>query len=290
MLIDSHCHLLHLPPELGDAAEVHARARAQGVHGMLSVATQPGELAPMQAATAGLPGIWLAAGLHPEAVDATRAGDLAALEAALVLIAGAGPRAGADAGANGKGNVPPVVALGETGLDYLFDTGAPVAGIARADGEALRKLQRNAFAVHLEVARRHDLPVIVHTRGAVADTLDVIRAHPGVRGVIHCFTEDAAAARAFVDCGFLLSFSGILTFRNAAALRDVAAGVDGTMILVETDAPWLAPVPLRGKPNQPAWVAHTAECLAQVRGTSAGEIARLTSANFARLFGVALPA
>lgn len=270
MLIDSHCHLLHLPHDLGDAAGIHARAREHGVHGMLSVATQPAELAPMQAATAGLPGVWLAAGLHPEAVDATRAADLAALEAALLAIA--------DAAADGR-----VVALGETGLDYLFDTPAS------DEGEALRRLQRDAFAVHLEVARRRDLPVIVHTRGAVADTLDLIRAHPGVRGVIHCFTEDAAAARAFTDCGFLLSFSGILTFRNAASLREVAAQVDGGMLLVETDAPWLAPVPLRGKPNQPAWVSHTAACLAQVRGTTAELIAHQTSANFARLFGVALP-
>ncbi len=281
MLIDSHCHLPHLPAVLGTLAAVCARAREHGVAGMLSVATTPAELAPMQAATAGIPDVWHAAGLHPEAVDAARAGDLAALEAALLGIADAG-----------------VIALGETGLDYLFDV-TPVAPAAppvaaaeseetrvRVDPVALRRLQRDAFALHLEGARRRDLPVIVHTRGAVADTLDVIRAHPGVRGVIHCFTEDAEAARAFVGLGFLLSFSGILTFRNATALREVAAAMDASMLLVETDAPWLAPVPVRGKPNQPAWVAHTAACLAAARGVDAATIARLTSANFTRLFGV----
>lgn len=265
MLIDSHCHLSHLPPALGDAASVCARARAHDVLGMLTVATTPAELEPMRAATQGIDGVWHAAGLHPEAVDAARAGDLAALEEALLRIADAG-----------------VVALGETGLDYLQAGPVPDVG-------TLRQLQRDAFAVHLEVARRRDLPVIVHTRGALQDTLDVIRAHPGVRGVIHCFTEDAEAARAFVGLGFMLSFSGILTFRNASALRAVASEMDGGMLLVETDAPWLAPVPMRGKPNQPAWVMHTAACLGEVRGTSPEAIAATTSANFARLFGVALP-
>jgi TatD DNase family protein len=170
------------------------------------------------------------------------------------------------------------VALGETGLDY-----SPAAD-AR-----WHAAQRDCFALHLEVGRRHDLPVIVHTRAALDDTLDVLRAHRGARGVIHCFTEDEAAARAFVELGFMVSFSGIVTFRNADPLRAVAARVPADMLLVETDAPFLSPVPVRGKPNQPAHVAHVAACLAAVRGCSEAAIADCTSANFARLFGVTLP-
>lgn len=261
MLIDSHCHLSHMPFVDGGVAAICAQAAAANVQGMLTIATTPRELAAMQAACANQPFIWCAAGLHPEAVDAQTAGDLQLLEQALIEVAGSA-----------------VVALGETGLDY-----SPAASAAHYER------QRDSFALHLELARQFDLPVIVHTRNAVEDTLDIIRAHPGVRGVIHCFTEDQRAADAFITLGFLLSFSGILTFRNADALRRVAAGIDPQMLLVETDSPYLAPVPMRGKSNQPAWVAHTAACLADVRAVSLEAISDITSTNFARLFGVSLP-
>ena len=261
MLIDSHCHLSHMPAVDGGVASICAQARDADVRGMLTIATTPQELAAMQASCASQPFIWCAAGLHPEAVNDQTAGDLQLLEQALIDVAGSA-----------------VVALGETGLDY-----SPAASPAHYGA------QRDSFALHLDLARRFDLPVVVHTRNAVDATLDIIRAHPGVRGVIHCFTEDQRAADAFIALDFLLSFSGILTFRNAEALRNVAANIDPQMMLVETDSPYLAPVPMRGKSNQPAWVAHTAACLADVRGTSREAIAETTSTNFARLFGVSLP-
>ncbi len=242
-------------------ATICAQAAAANVQGMLTIATMPHALPDLQTACIDQPFIWCAAGLHPEAVNAQTAGDLQMLEAALIAVAGSS-----------------VVALGETGLDY-----------SQAASPAHYNAQRDAFALHLQLARRFDLPVVVHTRNAVDDTLDIIRAHPGVRGVIHCFTEDQRAADAFVALDFLLSFSGILTFRNAGALRNVAASIDAQLMLVETDSPYLAPVPMRGQSNRPAWVAHTAVCLADVRATSLEAIADITSANFARLFGVALP-
>ena len=261
MLIDSHCHLSHMPSIEGGVATICAQAAAANVHGMLTIATTPQTLAAMQLSCADQPFVWSAAGLHPEAVNAQTAGDLQLLETALVEVAGSA-----------------VIALGETGLDY-----SPAASSAHYNA------QRDSFALHLQLARRFDLPVIVHTRNAVDDTLDIIRAHPGVRGVIHCFTEDQRAADAFIALDFLLSFSGILTFRKADALRRVAANIPAQMMLVETDSPYLAPVPMRGKSNEPAWVAHTAACLAQVRTASLDAISGITSANFARLFRVSLP-
>ena len=258
MLIDSHCHLSHMPKVAGGVAAICEQAASANVHGMLTIATTPDALAAMQADCAEQPYVWCAAGLHPEAVNAQNSLDLQALEHALIHVAGSA-----------------VVALGETGLDY-----SPAAS------PGLFAAQRDAFALHLELARRFDLPVIVHTRNAVADTLDLIRAYPGCRGVIHCFTEDQRAGEAFIALDFLLSFSGILTFRNAEALRRVAADIDAQMMLVETDSPYLAPVPMRGKSNHPAWVAHTAACMADVRGTSREQIAHTTTANFARLFQV----
>ena len=180
MLIDSHCHLSHMPKAVGGVAAICEQAASANVHGMLTIATTPDALAAMQGDCAEQSYVWCAAGLHPEVVNA----------------------------------------------------------------------QRDSFALHLELARRFDLPVIVHTRNAVEDTLELIRAHPGYRGVIHCFTEDQRAADAFIAVDFLLSFSGILTFRNADALRRVAADIDAQMLLVETDPPYLAPVPMRGKSNQ----------------------------------------
>lgn len=177
----------------------------------------------------------------------------------------------------------PVVALGEVGLDFHYDP----------EG---RQAQTALFERMLAVAAREALPVIVHTREADADSMALLSAHAnggagglaaeGRAGVIHCFTGNAAAARGYLDLGFFVSFSGIVTFRNADSLREAAKIVPDDRILVETDCPFLAPVPLRGRANEPAFIVHTVECLAKVRGTTAAHVAEVSAANARRLFGM----
>lgn len=174
------------------------------------------------------------------------------------------------------GSRPRVVAIGETGLDYYRLNGRSIADMA---------WQRERFRVHIRAARALGKPLVIHTRSASDDTLAILREEgEGVRGVFHCFTETAEVARAALDLGFHISFSGILTFRNAQDLRDVARWVPMDRLLIETDSPYLAPVPFRGKVNQPAYVPHVAAQLAELKGVSAEEIGRATSANFERLF------
>ncbi|HZF78741.1 MAG TPA: TatD family hydrolase, partial [Rubrivivax sp.] len=178
-----------------------------------------------------------------------------------------------------RAQLPRVVGIGETGLDYYRLDGRSVADMA---------WQRQRFAVHIQAARATGLPLVVHTRSASDDTLAVLKAEGqgGVRGVFHCFTETMAVARAALDLGFHISFSGILSFRNAADLREVAAMVPLDRCLIETDSPYLAPAPFRGKTNQPAYVAHVAARLAEVKGLPVETIASATSANFEALFAV----
>ena len=175
--------------------------------------------------------------------------------------------------------LPRVVALGETGLDYYRLNG-------RSDAEMA--WQRERFRVHIRAARETGLPLVIHTRSASADTLAILREEGGgqVRGVFHCFTETAEVARAALDLGFYISFSGILTFRNAEDLREVAREVPLERCLIETDSPYLAPVPYRGKTNSPAHVPHVAARLAEIKGCDLAELARVTSANFERLFAI----
>lgn len=172
-----------------------------------------------------------------------------------------------------------VVAIGETGLDYYRLNGRSVADMA---------WQRERFRVHIRAARALDKPLVIHTRSASDDTLAVLREEGGgqARGVFHCFTETTEVARAALDLGFHISFSGILTFKNAQDLRDVASWVPMDRLLIETDSPYLAPVPFRGKVNQPAYVPRVAAQLAELKGCSAEEIGHVTSDNFSRLFGV----
>jgi TatD DNase family protein len=175
---------------------------------------------------------------------------------------------------------PRVVGIGETGLDYYRLNGRSVADM---------EWQRERFRVHIRAARATGKPLIIHTRSASEDTLAILREEGGEQagGVFHCFTETEAVARAALDLGFHISFSGILTFKNAADLRDVAQFVPMDRLLIETDSPYLAPVPYRGKVNQPAYVPHVAAQLAELKGCSAEDIGRVTSANFERLFKVA---
>ncbi len=245
MLVDSHCHLNYLEEPAARLKE----ARAAGVDRLLCIGVDAQHIDEVLALAAAEPDVWASVGQHPEAAQ----GSLDWIEPLL--------------------NRPRVVAVGETGLDYHH--------VAEDDARAR---QREAFRHQLQLAKRHALPVIVHTRAAEADTLALIREFPGVVGVLHCFTESWAMAAAALELGYYVSISGIVTFRNGENVREVARQVPDDRLLVETDAPWLAPVPYRGKPNAPAYVRATAEFLAELRGVPLAELAATTSANFQRLF------
>ncbi len=249
MLVDSHCHLNYLD----DADGKLAAARAAGVHEFLCIGVNAGAHEAVIQLAERHPDVWASAGVHPESADENTTWNWVA-----------------DASRHGR-----VVGIGETGLDYFKIEG---------DADVVRQHQRDSFAAQLAIARETSLPVIVHTRAAEADTLDLMRAHHGTIGVLHCFTESWQLARAALDLGWYVSISGIVTFRNAENVRKVAKQVPNDRLLVETDCPWLAPVPHRGKPNEPAFVTHTAAFLAALRGQDPETFAQQTTANFARLF------
>ncbi len=251
MLVDSHCHLDF--PELGERLdELLASMHANGVEHALCVCVALDRFDRVLQIARSDARLSASVGVHPDSPDAIEP-DVESLV-----------RLAAD---------PKVVAIGETGLDYY-----------RTEGDT--EWQRERFRVHIRAARLSGKPLIVHTRAAAADTIRLLREERAdeAGGVLHCFTEDWQTARAGLDLGFYVSFSGIVTFRNAQPLREVVARVPDDRLLVETDSPYLAPVPKRGKTNEPAWVLHVAECLAQLRGRSLEEIAALTTANFFRLF------
>jgi TatD DNase family protein len=258
MFIDSHCHLTF--PELFERVEAIRAdmAAAQVTHALL-ISTTVEEAPQVQALAARFDNFWASAGVHPdtEADPGHAEPDLATL----LQLAGQ----------------PKVVAIGETGLDYYRLNGRSVADMA---------WQRERFRVHIRAACETGLPLVVHTRSAAADTLAILKEEGAgaVGGVFHCFTETADVARAALDLGFHISFSGIVSFKNAQDLRDVAAFVPMDRCLIETDSPYLAPVPHRGKLNSPAWVPHVAACIAQVRGLTPQAVGLATCANFARLF------
>ncbi|MCG5524811.1 TatD family hydrolase [Ectothiorhodospira haloalkaliphila] len=256
MLIDSHCHLdrIDLKPFDGDRDRMMQAAAEAGVDHMLCVCIDMNNYAQVKDLAARYEQVSCSVGVHPSARDGHEPS-----EGELVAMAGD----------------PGVVAIGETGLDYHYNEGD-------------LEWQRARFRRHLRAARAAGKPVIIHTRDARRDTLDILK-EEGVRdtgGVLHCFTEDWDTAHAGLDMGLYVSFSGIVTFRNAQALRDVARQVPDDRLLVETDAPYLAPMPYRGKTNHPAWVRHVAECLADVRGVPLERLAEQTTANYGRLFGV----
>jgi TatD DNase family protein len=260
MYVDSHCHLTF--PELHERLpEIREQMRAAGVDRALCICTTLEEFSRVHALATGHDNFWCTVGVHPdnEGVAEPTLEDLAARAA-----------------------LPRVVGIGETGLDYYR--------LGQRSIEDMR-WQRERFAVHIRAARATGLPLVVHTRSASADTLAMLRdeGQGAVRGVFHCFTETMEVARAALAMGFLISFSGILTFRNAQALREVAQMVPLERCLIETDSPYLAPVPHRGKTNQPAWVTHVAAALAEMKGLSVQEVARATSANFEQLFGLPAP-
>ena len=256
MLVDSHCHLDFDVFE-GRLDSVLADARAAGVGAMLTIGTKLNEFAGVRAIAEANENVYCTAGVHPHEADA-HAGVTAADLGALAIH-------------------PKVVGIGETGLDYHYD---------KSD----RGRQRDCFAAHLVAACDTGLPVVVHARNADEDMARMLSEAAGagdLQGVLHCFTATRALAETAVDLGFYVSFSGILTFKNADDLRETAKALPLERLLVETDAPYLAPVPTRGKPNEPAFVVHTAACLAELRGIPMAELAQATTDNFFTLFGKA---
>lgn len=256
MLVDSHCHLnkLDLSRHGGSLDEALRQARERGVQRFLAVAVNAASGDEVKALAERYAEVYCSVGVHPLDLD-----DVPQLSVAWLLE---------------QLHHPKALALGETGLDYHYhpDTGGR---------------QREAFQMHLQAARESGKPVIIHTREARADTLELLRqAQLPKVGVLHCFTEDWATASAALDLGYYISFSGIVTFRNAESLRQVARQVPSDRILVETDSPYLAPVPFRGKPNLPQYVREVAEFVAELRGIPYEDFAHQTGENFARLFGL----
>ena len=252
-LVDSHCHL-NYPGLVERQAEVLAAARARGVTSFLNIATRQAEWSDIIATAERERDVWATVGVHPHEADSHP--DLGAT----ALIGGA--------------DHPKVVAIGECGLDYHYD---------KSD----RAAQRERFGAHLEAGRATGLPLVVHTRDAEDDTAGMLGeavAAGGVRGVLHCFTGSADLARKALDLGFFISLSGIVTFKNARDLQETAKFIPSDRLLVETDSPFLAPVPHRGRRCEPAFVADTAAFVAALRGESLDDLAATTSANFFNLF------
>jgi len=250
-LVDSHCHI-NFPDLVGDLDGVLERAAAQHIDYMLCVSVNLEDFPQVRALAERYPHVYASVGVHPNETEG-REPELAELVAL-----------GSDSG---------IVAIGETGLDYF-----------RSSGDL--QWQRDRFARHIEAARRVGKPLIIHTRDAREDTIAVMQAEGAgeAGGVMHCFTETWEMARAALDLGFYISFSGIITFRNAEPLREVARRVPADRLLVETDSPYLAPVPQRGKTNEPAFVRHVADCVAGLRGVALEQLAEQTTRNFFTLF------
>ena len=259
MLIDSHCHL-SFPELAADQAGVLSRMRAAGVGGALNVCVTLEEFPRVLALAEAQPDIWCSVGVHPDYLSDQPQG-AAPLEEPTVerLVALAGH--------------PKVVAIGETGLDY-FRLKEPL------------DWQRDRFRTHIRAARATAKPLIIHTRSAADDTIRLMREEGADRygGVMHCFTETWETAKAALDLGFYISFSGIVTFKSAEALREVARRVPLDRLLIETDSPYLAPVPQRGKTNQPCFVAHVADTVATLHGVVRSSIEARTTENFFKLF------
>ena len=258
MLVDSHCHLNYKGlAEQQD--EVLARARAKGVTAMLNIATREAEWDDVLAVAEANGDVWASVGIHPH--DADHHPDV---DTAKLVARAAHPR---------------VIGIGETGLDYYYD---------KSD----RKRQQDSFRRHIHASQQSGLPIIVHTRDAEDDTLALLGEEMGrasFPGVIHCFTASDNFARRALELGLYISISGIVTFKNAADLQATARWLPQDRLLIETDSPFLAPVPHRGKPGEPAFVADTLAFLAGLRGEDENGLAAATSANFYALFNKAAP-
>lgn len=256
MLVDSHCHLEY-KGVVEDQQGVLARARAAGVGGFLNISTRKSEWNQVVATASAEADVFASVGIHPHEAD-----QHAELERSELLAATQDPK---------------VIGIGETGLDYYYE-------------HSNRETQAALFRMHIDVARETGLPVIIHTRDAEDDTLEIL-ADEMERGafpaLIHCFTASAEFGRKVLDLGLTISISGIVTFKNAKDLQQAARTIPDDRLLVETDSPFLAPVPHRGRPCEPAFVADTARFLAGLRETEFDRLAEQTTANFTRLFSKA---
>ncbi|MES2755535.1 MAG: TatD family hydrolase [Pseudomonadota bacterium] len=256
-LADSHCHL-NYKGLAEDQANVLQRARDSGVVAMLNISTREREWDDVLAVAAAQPDVWATVGIHPHEAD-----QHAHIDTAKLVERAAHPR---------------VVGIGESGLDYYYD-------------HSDRARQQASFRAHVAACRATGLPIVVHTRDAEEDTLSILREELGkgaYPGVIHCFTASGAFADAALAMGFYISISGIVTFKNARDLQETAARLPLDRLLIETDAPFLAPVPHRGKPGEPAYVADTCRFLAKLRGEDEEMLADATRANFHALFAKTL--
>lgn len=253
MLVDSHCHL-DFPDFAEERAEIIARAKAAGVERMVTISTRVKRFEQVLAIAEEYDEVYCSVGTHPH----NAAEELDVTTADLVKLAAH----------------PKVVAIGEAGLDYFYD-------------KAPRDAQAEGLRNHIAAARETGLPLVIHARNADEDMADILREETGKGAfpfILHCFSSGAELARIGVELGGYVSFSGIVTFKNSAELREIAKDVPRDRLLVETDAPYLAPPPHRGKRNEPAFVAQTAAVLAETIGVSTAEIAEITTANFFRLF------
>lgn len=254
MLVDSHCHL-DFPDFAEDLDEIVARAERAGVGLMLTICTHVSRFETIAAVAERYPSVYCTVGIHPH--EAAKEPEMTA--ETLVALAASRPK---------------VVGFGETGLDFFYEHSP------RAEQEA-------QFRAHIAAARQADLPVVIHTREAEADTVRILRdemASGPFRGLLHCFSSSQALAEEAVEMGLYISLSGIITFKKADALRKTVAALPLDRLLVETDAPYLAPVPQRGKRNEPAYTVHTARCVAEIKGLSEEQVATATTENFFRLF------
>jgi TatD DNase family protein len=257
MFVDSHCHLNF--PQYADSLDVlRAEMSEAGVDRALCISTTLEEFPQVHDLAMRYDNFWATVGVHPdnEGVQEPTLDDLLT-----------------------RARLPRVVGIGETGLDYYRLGERSVADMA---------WQRDRFRTHIQAARQTGLPLVIHTRMASDDTIAILKeeGQGEVRGVFHCFTESEAVARAALDLGFMISFSGILTFKNAVELRDVARFVPIERCLIETDSPYLAPAPHRGKTNSPAYVPFVARQLAELKGLDVQEVGRITSGNFEDLFSL----
>lgn len=257
MLIDSHCHLDRVDVSAfgGNLQKTLENAKLLGVEKVIHVAVTLEDHAKAVDLAEQFEHVFISVGAHPTEAETQPITEAILLEQA---------------------SHPKVVAIGETGLDYYRPDETPVSVSA----------QQERFQLQIEVAQKLDKPLIIHTRSAEADTLSMLKAAGGVKGVFHCFTERWEMARQGLDLGLYLSFSGIITFKNAEDLREVVKKTPLDRLLIETDAPWLTPMPYRGKPNYPGYVRYVAECVATIKGVSFEEVAQVTTENALRLFGL----
>ena len=255
MYIDSHCHI-NFPDLAGTLPEVFDLMAANQVSHALCISVELEKFPEIRALAEAYPNVYASVGVHPDHEDCTEP-----TVEELVALA----------------DHPKVVAIGETGVDYFRLTGD-------------LEWQRERFRTHIRAARTCRKPLVIHTRSAAADTLRIMQEEHASEagGVMHCFTESLEVAQAAMDMNFYISFSGIVTFKKAEELKEVARAVPLDRMLVETDSPYLAPVPYRGKTNQPAYVRHVAEEIAALKGIPLEEVAASTTRNFCALFGVAL--